>query len=134
MKHIKCLKVSFNIDNIFQGETVTTYIKYGNAGDYSVNISKSGSRKVAGNLTFNTSIKATPAAQGGQAPVKMIIELLKRNASGITFANDNKKYPTSREEFLKQSSEFKKYYAVVEKYFNGAPTYPEFEMLIGNFI
>ena len=128
----KMSEVSFNIDNIFQGETVTTYIKYGNAGDYSVNISKSGSRKVAGNLTFNTSIKATPAAQGGQAPVKMIIELLKRNASGITFANDNKKYPTSREEFLKQSSEFKKYYAVVEKYFNGAPTYPEFEMLIGN--
>ena len=125
-------QIKFDINNIFQGDTVTTYIKYGSGNDYSVNISKSGSRKSASNLTFNTSIKATPAAQGGQAPVKMIVDLLKRNATGINFANNNKNYPTSREEFLKQSSEFKKYYKVVEKYFNDPPTYSEFEMLISN--
>ena len=125
-------QIKFDINNIIEGETVTTYVKCGSGNDYSLNISKSGSRRSPSNLTFNTSIKATPAAQGGQAPVKMIVDLLQRNASGITFTNDNKQYPTSREEFFNQSSKFEKYYGVVKKHFNNAPTYSEFEMLINN--
>lgn len=123
-------KIKFDIDNIVKGETVTTYVKYGSGNDYSINISKSGSRKSASNLTFNTAIRATPAAQGGQAPVKMIVDLLKRNASGITFTNDNKKYPQTSEEFMERSAEFEKYYKVVEKYISNSPNYSEFEISI----
>ena len=123
-------KIKFDIDNIVKGETVTTYVKYGSGNDYSINISKAGSRKSASNLTFNTAIRATPAAQGGQAPVKMIVDLLKRNASGITFTNDNKKYPQTSEEFMERSAEFEKYYKVVEKYISNSPNYSEFEISI----
>ena len=123
-------KIKFDIDNIVKGETVTTYVKYGSGNDYIINISKAGSRKSASNLTFNTAIRATPAAQGGQAPVKMIVDLLNRNASGITFSNDNKKYPQTSEEFMERSAEFEKYYKVVEKHIGNSPNYSEFETSI----
>jgi len=125
-------QIKFDIDNIVKGETVTTYVKYGSGNDYSINISKAGSRKSASNLTFNTAIKATPAAQGGQAPVKMIVELLNRGASGITFLNNNKNYPTTSQEFSKRSAEFEKYYKVVKKHMSNSPNYSEFESLINS--
>ena len=53
----KMSDISFNFDNISIGDKVTTYIKFGRQGDYSVNITRAGN-----NLSFNTSIKATPAA------------------------------------------------------------------------
>ena len=58
----KAKDIKFDIDNIFDGEKVTTYVKYGRGNAYSVNITKANN-----NLGFNTAIKKTPAAQSRQA-------------------------------------------------------------------
>ena len=117
----KMSDISFNFDNISIGDKVTTYIKFGRQGDYSVNITRAGN-----NLSFNTSIKATPAAQGGQAPVKMVEDLLKKNGTGITFVNDHNKYPQSYREFTKQSDKYSKMYESLKKYLSNK-SYSEFE-------
>ena len=117
----KMSDISFDIDNISIGDKVTTYVKFGRQGDYSINITRAGQ-----NLSFNTSIKATPAAQGGQAPVKMVEDLLKRNGNGITFVNDHNKYPQSYEEFTEQSDKYSKMYESVKKYLSNK-SYSKFE-------
>ena len=64
--------IKFEYDNIWQGDAVTTTVKIGPDNDYKINITRSGN-----NLSFNTAIKRTPAAQGGQAPVDMVVKMLK---------------------------------------------------------
>jgi len=117
----KMSDISFDIDNISIGDKVTTYVKFGRQGDYSINITRAGQ-----NLSFNTSIKATPAAQGGQAPVKMVEDLLKKNGTGITFVNDHNKYPQSYSEFTNQSDKYSKMYESLKKYLSNK-SYSEFE-------
>ena len=102
----------FDIDNIFTGDKVTTYVKFGSGNDYSINITRAGQ-----NLSFNTSIRSTPAAQGGQAPVKMVQSLMKKNGNGITFVNDHNKYPQSFIEYSKESQKFSKMYDFLKNYF-----------------
>tara|TARA_B000000437_G_scaffold40501_1_gene27942 strand:+ start:48 stop:1472 length:1425 start_codon:yes stop_codon:yes gene_type:complete len=118
----KMSDISFNFDNISIGDKVTTYIKFGKQGDYSINITRAGQ-----NLSFNTAIKATPAAQGGQAPVKMVQDLMKKNGSGITFVNDHNKYPQSYSEYIDQSDKYLKMYESIKKYLNKNITYSEFK-------
>jgi hypothetical protein len=118
----KMSDISFDFDNISVGDKVTTYIKFGSQSDYSINITRAGQ-----NLSFNTSIKSTPAAQGGQAPVKMVENLMKKNGSGITFANDHNKYPQSYSEYIDKSDKYLKMYETVKKYLNKNVTYSEFK-------
>jgi len=118
----KMSDISFDFDNISVGDKVTTYIKFGKQSDYSINITRAGQ-----NLSFNTSIKSTPAAQGGQAPVKMVENLMKKNGSGITFVNDHNKYPQSYSEYIDQSDKYLKMYESIKKYLNKNMTYSEFK-------
>ena len=117
----KMSDISFNFDNISIGDKVTTYIKFGRQGDYSVNITRAGN-----NLSFNTSIKATPAAQGGQAPVQMVQDLLKKSGSGTTFVNDHNKYPQSYMEYVNESDKYSKMFDSVKKYLSNK-SYSKFE-------
>ena len=78
VEDFKMKDVQFEVDNIVTGEVITNTIKLGKDVDFKIIISKSGSRSKASNLSFNTFIKETPAAQGGQAPVKFVIELMNR--------------------------------------------------------
>jgi len=122
----KISDIEFVVDNIFEGEAIATVVKF-DKGTYKVDIGHAGSRSQAGNLNFNTAIKATPGARGGQAPVAMVLKLLKeKGGNGITFVNDHNKYPKSRKEFLKESPRFEKYYKVVKPYFKKTQKYNEF--------
>ena len=118
----KMSDISFDFDNISVGDKVTTYIKFGKQNNYSINITRAGQ-----NLSFNTSIKSTPAAQGGQAPVKMVQDLMKKNGSGITFVNDHNKYPQSYSEYIDQYDKYLKMYESIKKYLNKKVTYSEFK-------
>jgi hypothetical protein len=118
----KMSDISFDFDNISVGDKVTTYIKFGKRNDYSINITRAGQ-----NLSFNTSIRSTPAAQGGQAPVKMVQDLMKKNGSGITFVNDHNKYPQSYSEYIDQYDKYLKMYESIKKYLNKNVTYSEFK-------
>lgn len=116
--------IKFDIDNIFDGEKVTTYVKYGKGNSYSVNITKANN-----NLGFNTAIKKTPAAQGGQAPVKMVIELLRRKGK-TTFTNEYLKYPKDYKSFVKDSSKIETWFNSVKRYSKSATSYEKFKSLI----
>jgi|TARA_S200002703_G_scaffold156876_1_gene163451 hypothetical protein len=120
----KMQDIKFDIDNIFDGEKVTTYVKYGRGNAYSVNITKANN-----NLGFNTAIKKTPAAQGGQAPVKMVIELLRRKGR-TTFTNEYSKYPKNYKSFDKDSSKIEMWYNGVQKYSKSSTSYEKFKSLI----
>ena len=136
IEDFKMKDVQFEVDNIVTGEVITNTIKLGKDVDFKIIISKSGSRSKASNLSFNTFIKETPAAQGGQAPVKFVIELMKRKGSAITFTNENSMYPTSAEQFFKTTGSgysikhFEKWYKVVEKHISKRVTYDDFVELI----
>ena len=119
------------VDNIFEGDAVATAVKF-DKGAYKIDIGHAGSRSQAGNLNFNTAIKATPGARGGQAPVAMVLKLLKHDGTGITFINDHNKYPTTRAEFFNKSSTFEKYYKVVKPYFKTPQKYEEFQYHISD--
>ena len=129
----KMSDIEFSVDNIFQGDAIATTVKFDN-GTYKIDIGDAGSRSSAGNLNFNTFIRATPAARGGLAPIVMLMKLLKdKGGSGITFTNDHNKYPVSGAEFLSTSSsklntkDFEKYYKVVKPYFKKSQKYNDFQ-------
>jgi len=121
--------IEFVVDNIFQGEAIATAVKF-DKGTFKIDIGHAGSRSAAGNLNFNTAIKATPGARGGQAPIAMVLKLLKNNGTNITFINDHNKYPKSGEEFINESSTFEDYYKVVKPYFKKTQKYSQFEKSI----
>ena len=129
----KMSDIEFVVKNIFEGDAIATTVKFDN-GAYKIEIGHAGSRSQAGNLNFNTGIKATPAARGGLAPLVLLMKLLKlKGGSGITFTNDHNKYPISSEELNKITSskyttkDFEKYYKVVKPYFKKSQKYDEFE-------
>ena len=134
----KAKDIEFVVDNIFQGDAIATVVKFDN-GTYKIDIGHAGSRSQAGNLNFNTFIRATPGARGGLAPLVMLMKLFKdKGGSGITFKNDHNKYPISSEEFNKRTSskyttkDFEKYYKVVKPYFKKTQKYNQFEEYIIN--
>ena len=108
---LKMSDIDLQVDNIVQEEKVTTYIKF--AGTHTMNINL-GDKKKPGNLSFNTQVKGT-AAQGGQAPVKLVEKLLNAKGSSREFSNDHNKYPNTIETFEKKAAEWKKKYELVKK-------------------
>ena len=109
--------IKFNIDNIWTGDAVTTTVKIGPSDDYKINITRAGN-----NLSFNTAIKRTPAAQGGQAPVDMVIKMLK----GKEFKKNHTNYPQTPEKLLEESTKYENFYKLVSKHGNKAPSYNDF--------
>ena len=131
-------EIKLQIGAIFEGETVTTYVKYGNNDDYKININVSDKNK-GSNLTFNTQIKATPAAQGGQSPTEQVQKLLTRKSgySG-TFVNKWQNYPLmvqtpDKKGFWDQSAQWEKMYKLVSTTFKGpSPTYEKWKEFISS--
>ena len=127
-------QIKLQIGNIFEGETVTTYIKFGNNDDFAVNINNPKKDR-GSNLTFNTHIKKTPAAQGGQAPVAEVEKLLKSNGSKTTFVNDWHNYPLDEDTFMTKENqkEYKKMYKLVSETYKGPkPKYEKWQEFISN--
>ena len=128
----KAKDIEFVVKNIFEGDAIATTVKF-DKGAYKIEIGHAGSRSQAGNLNFNTGIKATPAARGGLAPLVLLMKLLKeKGGSGVTFKNDHNQYPTTSEQFMKESSTYEKYYKVVKPYFKKTQKYNQFEEHISN--
>ena len=129
-------QIKLQMGAIFEGETVTTYIKFGNDDAYKININFSDKTK-GSNLTFNTKISATPAAQGGQSPTEQVQKRLKQKSgySG-TFVNEWQKYPTmvqtpDKKGFWDQSEKWEKMYNLVSKTYKGpTPSYEKWKQFI----
>ena len=128
-------QIRLQIGAIFEGETVTTYIKFGTDNAFAININ-SPSKSKGSNLTFNTHIKKTPAAQGGQAPVAEVEKLLKANGSKATYVNDWHKFPLECDNkektgFWDKTDEWEKKYNVVSSFYQGpSPTYEKWKEFI----
>jgi len=76
LKNIKWMILNLLLIIFFKVEAIATTVKFDN-GTFKIDIGHAGSRSQAGNLNFNTAIKATPGARGGQAPIAMVLKLLK---------------------------------------------------------
>tara|TARA_Y100000004_G_scaffold3666_1_gene4351 strand:+ start:199 stop:1671 length:1473 start_codon:yes stop_codon:yes gene_type:complete len=98
--------ISFEPDNILILKSVTTYIRIGPGGKYFIDVTRSGK-----NLSFNSQIRGT-AAQGGQAPIDLVVKML----NGNTFNKNNSAYPQDVDSFEKEVGDYKKMYKVVSKY------------------
>ena len=131
-------QIKLQIGNIFEGEAVTTYIKFGSDNAFAININNPDKTK-GSNLTFNTHIKKTPAAQGGQAPVAEVEKLLKANGSSATYVNKWQNYPTmvqtpDKKGFWDESDKWEKMYKVVTDFYKGpTPSYKDWKQFISDF-
>jgi hypothetical protein len=135
-KQYKLSDITFDIDGIHnqRKKTVSTYIKFGDG--YQVDLKGSSSK--FNNIAFGTLIKAKSAAQGGNAPVNLVVRLMRRNGSGVTFTNDNSKYPRNDDEFYEptasmyERSDYEKWFNVVKDHFTDKSVlYKNFETYIG---
>ena len=128
-------QIKLQIGNIFETETVTTYIKFGSDNDFAININ-SPSKSKGSNLTFNTHIKKTPAAQGGQAPVAEVEKLLHGKGSRATFINKWQDFPLECDNkqktgFWDKTDEWEKKYNVVSSFYQGpSPIYKKWKEFI----
>ena len=126
--------IKFDIDGIHDRtkKTVSTYIKFGDG--YQIDVKGSSSK--FNNLAFGTLIKAKSAAQGGNAPINLVIRLMKKNGSNITFKNDNSEYPSNAFELgspktgMYGTKDYEKWYKEMKKYFNTIDTYKDFYIYI----
>ncbi len=114
--------VKLEYQNLWESDSVNNMIKFGPGADYKVNISRTS----GGTLTFNTFIKRTPAAQGGQAPIDMVIELIKAK----NFTNRFADYPQNEEALIAEGKKYKQMYNYITKGKN-AVSYNDFELHLG---
>ena len=114
--------VKLEYENLWASDSVNNMIKFGSNTDYKVNISRTS----GGTLTFNTSIKRTPAAQGGQAPIDMVRELIKAQ----NFTNRFSDYPQDENALIAEGNKYKQMYNYITKG-KKAPSYADFELRIG---
>ena len=135
-KQYKLSDITFDIDGIHneRKKTVSTYIKFGDG--YQIDLKGSSSK--FNNIAFGTLIKAKSAAQGGNAPVNLVVRLMRKNGSSVTFTNDNSKYPKTDDEFYEptasmyERSDYEKWFNVVKNHFtNKSVLYRNFETYIG---
>ena len=106
--------LTFDIQNIAEHTKVTTYIRYGSPKTHEMNINL-GDKKKFGNLSFNTQIKGS-SAQGGQAPVYSVINLLHTQGSEKSFKNDNSDYPHDIVKYGKERTKIEKQYTYLKSH------------------
>ena len=109
--------ISFEPDNILLAKNVTTYVRIGARGKYAVSITRSGN-----NISFTSQIKGT-AAQGGQAPLELVVKLL--NAK--EFNPSHNFYPKDEDAFVKQTTKYKKLYTKVAQFASSRSQRMKFE-------
>ncbi len=111
--------IHFEPDNILTLKSVTTYIRIGPGSKYYVDLTRSGK-----GVSFNSQIKGT-AAQGGQAPIDLVLKLVK--AKEFDKSNSSSKYPQDGDAFDKAASKWKKIYTLVSKYASSPSQKMKFE-------
>tara|TARA_B100001769_G_C22071367_1_gene576668 strand:- start:19 stop:1497 length:1479 start_codon:yes stop_codon:yes gene_type:complete len=128
---LKMSDIELQLDNIVQQEKVTTYIKF--AGTHTMNINL-GDKKKFGNLSFNTQVKGT-AAQGGQAPVKLVEKLLTAEGTSKSFSNDHTKYPHDIDTYETHLGRWEREYNFVKTKTNNPswPNWDEFNNYLNDF-
>jgi len=113
--------IRFEIDNIHINQTISTYIKFGR----SFGITLSSSTSNYGNISYMTSITGA-SAQGGNAPVAFVNDLLREKRPKCKYKNDNSEYPRTVQEFMKPElfpkvkythKDFETWFNDVKKYF-----------------
>ena len=97
--------IHFEPDNIINLKAVTTYVNY-KSKDFSINITRSGQ-----NMSFNTQIKGA-AAQGGQTPIAMVMDMLKNPPN---FKKNQSDYPQDRKKFNSKIDNYKPMWELVSK-------------------
>ena len=117
--------IEYKLDNIFAFKTDTggkdiqsTTVGLGKGkGRYEINIKRAGD-----NVIWGTSIKATPAAQGGNAPVGMVLDHL-----GTGYDNKASAMPKDGAVFNKESVKFKKMWDNIKGKMNNPPKWEDFQ-------
>ncbi len=117
--------IEYKLDNIFSfkkddggKDTQSTTVVLGkNKGRYEISIKRSGD-----NIIWGTSIKATPAAQGGNAPVWMVLKHL-----GTKYDNKASAMPKDLTAFNIDSGKFEKMWNNVKKHMNRPPSWEDFK-------
>ena len=119
--------IRFEIDNIHINQTISTYIKFGR----SFGITLSSSTSNYGNISYMTSITGA-SAQGGNAPVAFVNDLLREKRPKCKYKNDNTEYPRTIQEFMKPElspkvkythDDFETWFNDVKKYFKKPDKY-----------
>ena len=118
---LKASEIDLQLDNIVKGEKVTTYIKFAKTHTMNINLND---KKKPGNLSFNTQISGS-AAQGGQAPVKLVENLLNKNNQKDEFINDWNNYPIDADIFWDQKKMWKDKYEFLRS--KGNSSWPKWE-------
>lgn len=124
--------IHFELKNVFAnfpGRTkneiaATNYIMYGDKDQkrakFKISITRSDMA-----IVFNTSIPSDSGAQGGQTLKGSVLELLRKNSSGVTFNNSFLDYPKTANDFTdivqKNDQKIKTY----EKWFNFVYKHPK---------
>jgi len=98
--------IHFEPDNIINLKAVTTYVNY-KSKDFSINITRS-----TNNMSFNTQIK-NAAAQGGQTPISMVMDMLDNPPNWKKNQSD---YPQDRKKFNTKASTYKPMWELVSKH------------------
>ena len=112
--------IEYKLDNIFdfKDNIQSTTVSFGKAkGRYDINIKRAGD-----NLVWGTSIKATPAAQGGNAPVGMVLKHL-----GTGYDNRAVAMPKDGSEFNKESVKFERMWKSVKENMTNPPKWEDFK-------
>ena len=97
LEHYTMKDIHFEPDNIINLKSVTTYVKY-KSDSFSIGITRSGN-----NVSFGTQIKGA-AAQGGQTPIDMVVDLLKNPPN---FRKNESFYPQDRKKFNTKKDTYK---------------------------
>ena len=135
-KQYKMSDITFDIDGIHDEnkKTVSTYVKFGDG--YQIDVKGSSSK--FNNLAFGTLVKAKSAAQGGNAPINLVIRLMRKNGSDMSFTNDNSKYPKTDDEYYDPPSSYfkrnnyKTWFNILKKHFkNKSVSFRDFDNYIG---
>jgi len=119
---LKASEIDLQLDNIVKDEKVTTYIKFAKTHTMNINLND---KKKPGNLSFNTQISGS-AAQGGQAPVKLVENLLNKNNQTNKFVNDWNTYPIDADSFWDQEKMWKDKYEILKSK-SGNSSWPKWE-------
>ena len=122
-KNFTMQDIYFVIDNIHLVELVSTYINFGTS--FAIDVRSSSSKFQS--LDWATQIKGK-AAQGGNAPRQMVVDLMKSYSKGnIQFKNEHYEYPRTVQEFSVKKSpvkydknDYKKWYDEVKPYFKNS--------------
>jgi len=120
--------IKFKLDNLWEKPdkgAATVYADYG--VHFGINFTRAGN-----NISYSSQVKNT-SAQGGNAPVGMVIKLMNNNVPANNYSNNQADYPSTYDDFLHSHDkkfkfkDFQTMYNLIKPHFNSnAPDFGEF--------